>query len=152
MNTVTYRTNPEAVRQLISGTNGPIYGLVTQLAIRVRTVAADRTVPKKDGHLGQSLSWTVRNENGVPTGYVGSKLKYAIWVHEGTGRYGPLKRDIIIRPKSAVNGYRTKPKALAFVWNNQKFVRRKVAVKGMRPRPFLVEALKIVFGAANVRS
>lgn len=63
---------------------------------------------------------------------VSTNVKYAMFVHDGTGIYGP--RGAMIRPK---NGrylvFRTKRGKLVFARQ----------VRGMRPNPFLKDALPI---------
>lgn len=64
---------------------------------------------------------------------VGTNVYYARWVHDGTGIYGP--RGMPIRPRTAP--------FLVFRWkkmNNKLMVVK--SVKGMKPNPFLKDALK----------
>lgn len=69
---------------------------------------------------------------------VGTGVYYALWVHDGTGLYGPKRT--VIRPKQA--------KALVFrskIYGAKKgkFAGRVVVkyVRGMKPNPFLKNAL-----------
>jgi hypothetical protein len=71
-----------------------------------------------------------------PGARVGSELRYAWWVHAGTGLYGP--RHTKITPKTK--------KVLAFTPKGAKgriYVR---SVKGMKPNPFLKAALPAAKG------
>lgn len=65
---------------------------------------------------------------------VGSGQYYALWVHDGTGIYGPKARPI--KPKVASH--------LVFKWkkmgNKQMFLKE---VKGMRPNPYLEAAMVV---------
>lgn len=73
---------------------------------------------------------------------IGTTLYYARYVHDGTGIYGPKRR--VIKPKRA--------KALVFrAAYGRKSGRYKgyvvvKSVKGMKPNPFLVEALPAFSG------
>jgi hypothetical protein len=62
---------------------------------------------------------------------IGSKLIRAIWIHDGTGIYGPRHRPI--RPRSA--------KYLKFKPKGSKYYVYAKSVKGMRPNRFLKDAL-----------
>jgi hypothetical protein len=66
----------------------------------------------------------------VPTVRIGTRKKHAVWVHDGTGIYGPRRQKIVPRRK----------KALAFT--SKKYGKVVVrSVRGMRPNRFLVDAL-----------
>lgn len=66
-----------------------------------------------------------------PAFRVGSPLKYAALVHNGTGLYGPHHQ--LIKPRDA--------KALRWRGGQGEFIFAK-SVKGMPPNPFLLDALK----------
>lgn len=82
------------------------------------------------GHLRSSIHTTLLTVGGLPAVQVGTTVFYAIYVHEGTGIYGP--RGQPIRPINA--------KFLS--WKSKKgqriFARQ---VLGMRPNPFLRDAM-----------
>lgn len=73
---------------------------------------------------------------GRNSAIVTATAPYAIFVHEGTGIYGPEKRPFEIRPKNK--------QALAFTWQGKKMVVKKVTVKGQRPQKFFEQAVKKV--------
>lgn len=90
--------------------------------------------PRRVNHgvLRASISAQLVMVNNLPAVRVGSNVKYAIYVHDGTGLYGPKATPI--KPLRA--------KALAFnVKNKSKKVFAK-SVKGMKPNPFLRDAIK----------
>lgn len=68
---------------------------------------------------------------GLPGAQVGSPLKYAWYVHDGTGLYGPKRVKITPKVKKFL---RFRPK------NSRTFVFAR-SVKGMKPNPYLVDAL-----------
>ncbi len=63
---------------------------------------------------------------------------YAIWVHNGTGLYGPLKKRIYPRTK----------KALAFMYKGAKVVCQ--STKGQRPQPYLKNAVTTYFNTGGL--
>lgn len=90
------------------------------------------------GHLRASISTNliVRPEGLAVR--VGTNVRYAIWVHDGTGLYGP--KHTLIRPKFG--------KVLVFPSlthgaKKGKFAGKVVVrfVRGMKPNPFLHDAL-----------
>lgn len=67
---------------------------------------------------------------------IGTNVFYALWVHNGTGLYGP--RHMKILPK--------KGKYLRFVPKGSSEAVFARSVKGMRPNPFLKDALPAARG------
>lgn len=134
---VTHHYNPEAIRVLIAS---PHRGIVQDLlarGLRVETQAkrnlAGEGGPKRidTGRLRASINTQLASHNGLPIVYIGTNVKYARWVHNGTGIYGP--RGVPIRPRSA-KFLRFKPRGSArFVYARQ--------VRGMKPNRFLHNAL-----------
>lgn len=85
-----------------------------------------REAPRDEGHLAGS--WTLRAISDLEYD-VSTKIKYASFVHDGTGIYGPA-------------GHRIGPvraSALAFQWMGQLMFRRSVA--GQKPNPFAERAI-----------
>ena len=82
------------------------------------------------GHLRSSINTQLLSSSGKPVVWVGTNVFYAIFVHDGTGVYGP--RGTPIRPKRA--------KMLSWQQKSGKriFARQ---VKGMQPNPFLKDAV-----------
>ena len=100
---------------------------------RARLVLAEakRTCPVDQGNLRDSLNYTIKYAAGLPYATVGSPLKYASYVHEGTGIY--VGRGYIY-PKRA--------KVLAWPNRNGSGMIFAAKVKGMKGRPWLRNALK----------
>lgn len=117
------------------------------LRIRANRVlnAARRGAPVDTGRLRASLTVTFnRGPGGEPVARIGSNEPHAIWVHEGTGIYGP--RHAMIHPR----------RGRFMVWpaiNNSGSGNRRYAggktqfyvfarqTRGMPGRPFLLNAL-----------
>ncbi|GAA0400424.1 hypothetical protein GCM10009530_60310 [Microbispora corallina] len=127
-----------ALRELLQSPTGPVVRHVWQVANRTLNEAR-RRCPVDEGHLRASLQMALHAGPGRVWATVGSHLEYAIYVHEGTGLYGP--KHHLIRPMSAkVLAWKSRnPKATPKGKGNMVFA---AYVKGMKPRPFLVEALK----------
>lgn len=99
-------------------------------AIEAEAVAV---VPRKTSNLANSIRKYLTGRNSA---VVTATAPYAVFVHEGTGIYGPHHQTFDIRPKDK--------KALAFTWMGKKIVRKKVTVKGQRPQKFFEQAVKKV--------
>jgi HK97 gp10 family phage protein len=84
---------------------------------------AKRESPVRTGHLRRSI--TSRVDTSGKRGYVGTNVRYAQAVHEGT-------RARTIRPRSA--------NALAFRVGNARVVRKSVRHPGTKANPFLRRA------------
>lgn len=95
--TVDVKLKHAEIAAFLYGPGSPVVRSVRGYGRQVQAVAM-RRAPKDTGQLTTSI----RVETGVAPGFVyadiGSPLHYAIWVHEGTGIYGPGRP---IRPKRA---------------------------------------------------
>mgnify|MGYP001612490550 CR=1 FL=1 len=107
--------------------------LTRQGANRARQLA-----PVDTGSLRASVSTSVFRRGGKLVGSVHSLLDYAIFVHEGTGIYGPRHR--IIKPRRAqVLVFRPRGGPTVFARS----------VKGQQGQPFLVRAIHEVLPTAT---
>jgi hypothetical protein len=95
-------------------------------------MAAKEDCPKRTGNLSERINRRWFDAGGELAISVIAQTPYAMWVHEGTGIYGPLKRPIV--PVHA--------KALSWIGADGVRVFAK-SVKGMRGRPFLAKNLKL---------
>jgi hypothetical protein len=139
---VTHRLDPAAIRVLLTS---PQRGVVQDLLRRGLLVEtqAKRNLggiggPKRvdTGRLRASIATQLVSRNGTPSVIVGTNVKYAMWVHDGTGLYGP--RHAYIKPKRG-KFLRFKPaRSRRYVYA------RKVA--GMKPNRFLLNALHAARG------
>jgi hypothetical protein len=139
------------LRALGQSLAGPVAKDILMRSNKVRNKAL-RLAPVDQGRLRQSITVEVRAEGGTIVGRVGTNVKYAMWVHEGTGIYAGRG---YITPKSA--------KALRWPVKNQsgqgrrRFRAGKTAnyayakrVKGMKGRPFLRDALDAAGGRSRI--
>jgi len=121
------------IRKMFADPKGPVARGVLRMSKKVER-KAKRLAPVDKGQLRASITSQVVFRGGLPIGRVGTNVKHAMWVHEGTGIYGP--RGMPIRPKNGkVLVFR--PKGAA----KNVYVK---SVKGMKGRPFLRDALKVL--------
>lgn len=107
--------------------------------------AARRNAPVDEGRLRASLTIEYVNESNAIVARIGSNLDYALFVHEGTGIYGP--KGTPIRPVSG-QWLRWPMKNNSGGGARRRYRNGRTAeyvfareVKGMRGRPFLRDAL-----------
>lgn len=137
------RLNTTQLRALLNSPKGPVAKNLVKRAVRVESAAKRRisSNPKRvdTGRLRSSIAWEVRIYGNMPIARIGTNVKYAKFVHDGTGIYGPY--STVIRPKHA--------KALK--WKSKQYGAKKGKYKGfafakytvgMKPNPFLKDALK----------
>lgn len=131
-----------AVRKLLTSPQGGVVKDLLRRGLLVETQAKRNLGgiggPKRidTGRLRASIATIVVTRGGDPTVLVGTNVKYALFVHDGTGLYGP--RHAPIRPRRG-KYLRFKPRG------SRKWVYAK-QVKGMRPNRFLANALPAARG------
>ena len=87
------------------------------------------------GYLRSSIHTELVSLGGKPAVRIGTNVYYAIFVHEGTGIYGPKGK--MIEPQTAKYlSWKTKGGKRVFA----------LKVKGMRPNPFLKDAISAAKG------
>lgn len=118
-----------AIQTLLRSPTGPVHRKVSSI-VRKTDAIATATVKVDEGRLKNSRVSGVRDEATRLVGYIEYTVDYALFVHEGTGIYGPRGRPI--KPKRG--------EFLVFRINGQLVYARQV--KGSRPDPWLVNALK----------
>jgi len=129
---IRMKLNFSAINTFLYSPSGPIVAHVRELGRQVENVAK-RLAPVDRGALRASIGTQVFINGTRIIARVGTGLDYAIYVHKGTGLYGPKHR--IIRPRRAkVLTFKPRSGPRVFV----KFSR------GQKPNPFLVEALQAV--------
>lgn len=103
--TYTNQLSPAAIRAFVTSPSGGIYQGILARGLRVETrakrnLAGGSSGPKRidTGRLRSSITTIMVIRNGLPAALIGTNVKYAIFVHGGTGLYGPLHH--LIRPRS----------------------------------------------------
>jgi len=145
----------KALNEALGGPQGPVWRATLNACQRVKD-AARAFAPVNQGGLRGSIDFEIRREPGGagssvangPAGYVGSGLKYAVYVHEGTGIYAkqnpkpitPKNKDFLAWPVTNNKGFRRYKKGKTANYAYAK------SVKGVPGRPFLVKAVRFVFG------
>lgn len=126
-----------AVAALLRSSSGGVARDMLRRGVRVqaqarRNLAGGNGKPRRidTGALRSSIYVVPIRVDGMPGARVGTGMRYARWVHDGTGIHGPRRRPI------TPNGQflRFTPKG----WTTFVFAR---SVKGMRANPFLADAL-----------
>lgn len=119
-----------AINELLRSPTGPVHRKVSSVVRKTEALAVSKA-PVDEGRLRNARTSSVTDQGARLVGRVEFTADYAIAVHEGTGIYGPNHRPI--KP--------THGKFLVFRGRDGSLVFAR-QVKGMRPRPFLVDALK----------
>lgn len=128
-------------------TSTPVTIIVRQTAEQIRT-ASVRRCPVDTGDLRASIAVEMM---GNGRARVGSRLRYAIFVHEGHGDIYPVRKTILRWPNTN-NRYRQTGGNRRYSGGataSYVFARHVRPVKG---RPFLVQGAQDVLGPANVRA
>lgn len=127
--------HPDQIAAILRGDNSSLFRDIFRRCVKVQNKAKRnlQTNPKRvdTGRLRSDIHVQMLTVNGYPAGRVGFNVFYGLYVHEGTGIFGPNHQ--MIRPRRA-RFLRFKPKGQsAYVYARQ--------VRGMQPNPFLKNAL-----------
>lgn len=134
MSGVHIRTDKAALRKMLKSPEGQVARGIYKIGKKVER-KAKRYTPVDHGVLRNSIT-TELIIRGVPVARIGTKVKYALYVHEGTGIHGP--KGVPIFPRQS--------KVLVFkAKTSGKLVFAK-SVKGMKGTPYLRRALLEVVG------
>jgi hypothetical protein len=87
------RLNQAELRRITRGPDGPVVRHISDLTRRVEN-RAKRNVKVDEGTLRASIQRVVIPAAGRVIGRVGTGLMYGLYLHEGTGIYGPRGRPI----------------------------------------------------------
>lgn len=138
MSRVEITINDAELDRLLRSPDGDVGKAVRDVVTRTRNLAV-ALAPVDDGPLRASLRTKMEYGQRAVKGWVYSDLEYALYVHEGTGIYGPKGQPI--KPKRGrylvfeARNARTTPRGRG----NLVFARQ---VRGQRPQRFLLEALQ----------
>lgn len=144
MATVRIRSAKFTEAGLKRALNSPTGGLVRDTYRRTKNVEneAKRLAPVDTGRLRSSITGEVRHRGGLVYGRVGTRVRYARYVHNGTGIYGSHHAWIV--PKKGkflvfkAKGSGRQRNARGQFQSDKIFVRR---VRGTKPTYFLSRAL-----------
>lgn len=126
------------MQRILASPTGPVARDILRRSVRVES-AAKRNLnssPRRidTGRLRSSVTHDVRTRGGKPVGRVGTNVRYARYVHDGTGIRGP--RGAMIVPK----------RAKVLRWESDGRVVFSARSRGMAPNPFLKKALSAARG------
>lgn len=130
--------NFAAIQQLLTGTNGAVYRDMLKRGLQVESRAKQelQSAPTRvdTGRLRGSIRARMIILDGVPACRVGTNVIYALFVHDGTGLYGPKAHYIVPVNKSVLRWKAKGGSKSGYVYAKKS--------SGMRPNPFLKNALK----------
>lgn len=108
--------------------------IVLQNAVKVSTALLySRAVQETPVRTGFLQKHQIFFSQGGLRSIIRPRVKYGIYVHEGTGVYGPKGMPIIIRPKNKA--------VLKFKIGNRNVFAKQVINPGQRPNPFYQRAV-----------
>jgi len=144
-----------AVREFLTSPAGPVYQFIDDKAQKVRD-AAKRYAPEQSGDLRGSIDYQMFVNNLTVYAWVGSRLPYAIFVHEGTGIYGPRHsmiypqrgRYLVFTPSSGMGSWGQAAPGADHPAGGKVFAR---AVRGMPGTPYLYFAMLLELPGWPVR-
>jgi hypothetical protein len=148
--TITHKLDLGALHALLTSQQGGVARDMLRRGLHVETAAKKnlQTEPRRvdTGRLRASINTQMITVDGAPAVVVGTDVNYAIYVHEGTGLYGPHAKMIVpvnkkvLRWKTRGAGMAARRKAGTGGWTfSQKS-------SGMKANPFLKNALPAARG------
>lgn len=145
--TVRVDLHQAQIRNFLYSPAGPVVRGVRRWSQEVRRVAI-ANAPKDTGQLASSSAVEMNTHPGLVVGVVSFRARHALWVHEGTGIYGPRGRPIRARGGGMLRfpNRRGRGGARRFIYTR--------SVRGQPAQPFLVYALYLVMlpKRARIRS
>lgn len=142
---VVHKLNRAQIQMILKSPFGPVARDMmrrgTNVSSKAKQNLSSSPMRVDTGRLRSDIHAELVIYNGKPAVRVGTNVAYARFVHDGTGIYGP--RAQMIRPKSkkilrwkARSGQRSSKGGYVFARE----------VRGMRPNPFLTNALSAARG------
>ncbi len=133
--TIRHKVNQQKLRAMLASPNGGVAKTMLKRALRVQSKARQnlsRPPQRIDtGALRADIQIEPFIYEGYPAFRIGTNKKYARFVHDGTGIFGPEHHYIVPR-----HG-----KFLVFTPKGELVAVFAKKVKGMEPNPFLKDAL-----------
>lgn len=112
---------------------------------------ARQQCPVDEGTLRASITHVTRVKGKRARVIVGSPLDYAAYLHSGTGVHGPKGTPIVPVTRKALKFKWDGPGGAVRSKDKRGFVFAK-SVQGVKPNPFLADALETVMGAIQRRN
>lgn len=112
---------------------------------------ARKRCPVDEGTLRASITHVTTVRDGSAKVVVGSPLPYAEYFHTGTGIYGPKGTPITPVTRQALKFKWDGPGGATRSKDKRGYVFAK-SVKGIKPNPFLADALQAVMGVVRRRT
>lgn len=147
---VRHKLDQAALHALLTSPQGGVARDMLRRGLRVETKAKQnlQSEPKRvdTGRLRASINTQAYTLDGKPVVGVGTNVKYAVYVHNGTGLYGPNAKLIVPVNRDALRwatrgrGQAAKRKSGKGGWTFAQ------SSSGMRPNPFLKNALSAARG------
>lgn len=131
--------NDAALSRLLRGQDGAVVKAMADVGRKVSN-EAKRRCPVDEGRLRASITSTTQVEGNLVVTRVGTPVEYALYVHNGTGIYGPSGMPITPKRGTGRLGHRA---ALRWVPRGGEAVYA-FWVRGVKGRPFLTDALREV--------
>lgn len=133
-----------SVNRLLRSPQGGVARDLLRRGYRVEG-AAKRGCPVDHGRLRSSITTRLISRDGMMIVEVGTDVKYARWVHDGTGIYGPRHARIFPRSASVMVFTPRKSGGVFIKKGSRKMVFAR-STKGMRGTPFLRNAMPAARG------
>lgn len=138
--------NRAEVNRILRSPSGPVARDLIKRGTRVQSAARKNlgggtgSGPKRvrTGLLRSTIFNDTVMVNGDLRQRIGSRLRYAIWVHNGTGIYGPRQTKIVPKTANVLAWRSTTHGAKRGKYAGWAFAK---SVKGMKPNPFLKNAM-----------
>jgi phage gpG-like protein len=132
---VHHKSNPRVLAAYLASPTGPVAKDLFRRGKKVESKAkknlTDRSPRRVDtGRLRSSITTQLLSASGKPIVRVGTNVFYALWIHDGTGIYGP-KGTYIYAKRAKYMSWKTKGGKRVYV----------VKTRGMKPNPFLKDAV-----------
>lgn len=148
--TVTVDLHHAQIRNFLYSPSGQVVRGVRRWSEQVREFAIARA-PKATGELASSSVVEMNTHPGFVVGVITFRARHAIWVHEGTGIYGPRGRAIRSRSGKLLKFRSGSGRLAASQRGRARGYTYVKTVRGQPGKPFLVWALRWVMVPKGAR-
>jgi hypothetical protein len=126
-------SDQKVISSILQSEEGGVFKDINRRCVKVQNLAKknlERSPRRIDtGRLRSDIHVSMGMKGDVIVGRVGFRVYYGLYVHDGTGIYGP--RGKLIVPKQAK----------MLMWKNKSGWHQRKSIKGMKPNPFLRDAV-----------